>query len=261
MWKPTTIKRFVKPYSTSTRVLRVDTDAGEGFLKALGNPEGPHVLACELVGTILAHWLGLPTLEYAIIRVTEEDELPFAKGGFALPGPAFITKAVDGFSWGGDRKLLGRLIRPSDLARMVVLDTWLRNCDRYRPAPDERVNRDNVFLVRELGPGKRLSLIAIDHTHTFTCGRELTVRLGNIDTIQDPTVYGYFPEFQWLVTRAGITEAVERLAEMDDQIAGDAVSRVPAEWQVEERVRSEWAKLIRLRAKFVASNLAARLSP
>jgi hypothetical protein len=41
----------------------VETDAGEGFLKAMGNPESPHVLACELVGTLLAEWLGLPTLE------------------------------------------------------------------------------------------------------------------------------------------------------------------------------------------------------
>src|SRR5690606_5976901 len=116
------------------------------------------------------------------------------------------------------------------------------------PAPDERVNRDNVFLVREPGLGKRLSLVAIDHTHTFTCGRELTVRLGNIGTIQDPTVYGFFPEFQWLVTRAGVAEALDRLAEMTAEIAGEVVTRVPAEWDVNDRVRSEWIKFIRLRA-------------
>jgi hypothetical protein len=30
---------------------RVDTDLGEGYIKALGNPEGPHILACELIGS------------------------------------------------------------------------------------------------------------------------------------------------------------------------------------------------------------------
>jgi hypothetical protein len=46
MWNPTTIRRFVKSYPTSTNVIRVDTDAGECYLKTMGNPEGPHVLAC-----------------------------------------------------------------------------------------------------------------------------------------------------------------------------------------------------------------------
>jgi hypothetical protein len=61
IWHPQTIKRFVESVPSSTSVVRVETDAGEGFLKAMGNPEGEHVLACELVGTFLAEWLGLPT--------------------------------------------------------------------------------------------------------------------------------------------------------------------------------------------------------
>lgn len=57
----------------STRVVRVETDQGEGFLKALRNPEGPHVLACELVGTLLADGMGIPTLDFSIIEVTDES--------------------------------------------------------------------------------------------------------------------------------------------------------------------------------------------
>src|SRR5215472_12463566 len=92
-WQPRTVLRFVKALPTSTNVVRVDTDAGEGFLKALGNPEGPHVLACELVGTMLAEWLGMPTLQYAVVQLTADDEIPLASGGMAAPGPAYITKA------------------------------------------------------------------------------------------------------------------------------------------------------------------------
>src|SRR5690242_4252699 len=118
-WQPQTILRFIRAFPTSTNVVRVDTDAGEGFLKAMGNPEGPHVLACELVGTLLAEWLGLPTLEYALIRVTPEDEIPLASGGLAAPGPAFITKAENGFSWGGDQETLRRILEPQDISRLV----------------------------------------------------------------------------------------------------------------------------------------------
>ena len=63
----------------------VRTDAGDGYLKAMGNPAGEHALACELVGTQLAAWFGLPVFDFAIIQVTAADELPFAKGGFACP--------------------------------------------------------------------------------------------------------------------------------------------------------------------------------
>src|SRR5580658_10417394 len=94
-WHPRTIRRFIRSIPTSTNVLQVDTDVGEGYLKAMGNPEGPHVLACELVGTILAEWLGIPTLEHALIQVTPDDELPFAKGGAATPGMAFITRSAN----------------------------------------------------------------------------------------------------------------------------------------------------------------------
>lgn len=48
----------------------MDTDEGEGFLKTLGNSEGPNVLACEWIGTLLADWFGLRTLEHSIIWVT-----------------------------------------------------------------------------------------------------------------------------------------------------------------------------------------------
>jgi hypothetical protein len=36
-WQPLAIRRFIQGLGTSTQVLRVETDAGEGFLKALGS--------------------------------------------------------------------------------------------------------------------------------------------------------------------------------------------------------------------------------
>src|SRR4029077_16711675 len=91
--------------------------------KALGNPEGPHVLACEWVGTHLARRLGLPTFDFALLDVTTEDEIPLARGGKAQPGPAFITRKERGGPWGGGKRALRRLDAPRAITRLVVLDT------------------------------------------------------------------------------------------------------------------------------------------
>ncbi len=256
VWAPRTIKRFIESIGTSTNVAHVETDQGEGYLKALGNPEGPHVLACELVGTLLAEWLGLSTLDNAIVRVSEDDEIPFAKGGRALPGPAFITRRELGFSWGGDEATLHKLTNPEDVAKMVVLDTWIRNCDRYRPGPKPRINRDNVFLAWEAGQLRGLALKAIDHTHAFTCGRSLTSRLHAIDDVRDETVFGRFPEFFPFLQPRAIEAAAERLGHMSQHDAAEFVARVPDEWEVAEPIRLAWTNLISDRAQFVATGIA-----
>lgn len=189
-WSPTTVTRFVRSLATSTGVAIVDTDCGEGFLKAIGNPEGPHVLACELAGSLLADWIGLPTLDFAIVAITEDDEIPIGKGGIAGAGPAFITRRVQGFAWGGDIETLRSIANTEDITRLILLDTWIRNCDRHRPVPP-RNNKDNVFFVQPASTHlRRPVLTAIDHTHAFTCSRELT---RSIDTVRDPISYGEFP--------------------------------------------------------------------
>ncbi len=65
------------------------------YLKAIGNPDGPHALVKDLLGTHLAAMLGLPTFDYAVIEVTDLDELPFFRGGNAEPEPAFVTRGAD----------------------------------------------------------------------------------------------------------------------------------------------------------------------
>lgn len=152
-WTPTRVTRFIRSFGTAVATVRVETDFGDGYLKALGNPEGPHALACELVGSMLADWLGLTTFDFSVIRLTDEDEIPFAKGGKAEPGPAFISRAAQGFAWGGEASELKALTNPLEINGLVLLDTWILNYDRH--APDgNRVNRDNVFLIQS--PERRL---------------------------------------------------------------------------------------------------------
>jgi hypothetical protein len=159
VWQPTTIRRYIKGFPSSARTARVDTDAGQGYVKGMGGPEGPHTLASEWVGTQLAAWLGLSTFDFAIVRIDEVDEIWFVdkegnRTGKAEPGPAFITRAESGDTWSGGEKQLRKLVNPQDVARLVVFDTWLLNCDRYSWPPGNamqkpRINRDNVFLSEE----------------------------------------------------------------------------------------------------------------
>lgn len=257
------MRRFIRSVRTSTSVLHVDTDAGEGYMKVLGNPEGPHALACELVGTQLAQWLGLPTLEYAVIVVSPDDELTLAGGGMALPGPAFITRAEPGFPWGGGADALLSIECRRDISGLVVLDTWIRNCDRYRPGPDQRVNYDNVFLAQVRNPGakSRLTLKVVDFTHAFTCGRDLTAALSRIDCIRDTMIYGCFPEFRPLLNRGDVDAFSSRLCLLERRQVHDFIAAVPAEWQVPNPVRDAWAAFIIERAAFVADNIASWLWP
>ena len=86
----------------------------------MGNHEGLHILACELVATQLARWFGLPTFDFAIIDVTDVDEIPFHDGTNAQVGPAFITRSESGDVWSGDEAQLARLFNPHDISRLVI---------------------------------------------------------------------------------------------------------------------------------------------
>ncbi len=264
-WQPTTLRRVVKSLPSSARTVRVETDAGAGYLKALGNPEGPHILACEWVGTQLAEWLGLSTFDFALITVTPEDEVPFAKGGQASPGPAFITRAESGERWSGHVRQLRLLANPEDITRLVVFDTWTMNCDRYLSPPQgvvgwTRVNRDNVFLSEE-APAGQFVLKAIDHTHCFTCGAELTRRLRAIDRIRDGRVFGLFPEFRRFLDRRLVKLVARDLRRIDRDTLVEMTQTIPTEWEVTKEVQDALVDLILSRAVFVADTIEGRLWP
>src|SRR5580704_1943602 len=72
---PKRVTRVLQQLATSTQPLLVETDRGDAFIKLPSNREGPHALACDLVGTRLAEWLQLPTFELALIEVPDL-ELP-----------------------------------------------------------------------------------------------------------------------------------------------------------------------------------------
>jgi hypothetical protein len=94
-WQPSLVKRVIETYETSTRVAKVATDAGNGFLKGMGNPAGSLALASEVVVGELAVWLGLRVPPFAIVG-TGDIQIPMMGRGDMLPGPAFISQEIEG---------------------------------------------------------------------------------------------------------------------------------------------------------------------
>ena len=242
VWQPTEVRRFIRNFDTGAGAVLVLTDAGEGYLKARGNVGGEHCLACEWVATHLARWFKLPTFDFALIELTDLDEIPFFRGGFAQPGPAFITRAESGEPWGGKGTQLSRLINPLDISRLVVFDTWVLNCDRHAPHARRRPNYNNVFLSEE-APDGHLLLKAIDHTHAFTCGRDLTPRVAHLDRIRDPNVYGLFPAFRPRLDQDVFHQALDDLGRLPRRFVEEIVRSIPQEWDVSPGARTALTEL------------------
>jgi hypothetical protein len=259
-WRPTQINRFIRSFGSSVAVARVETDMGDGYLKALGNPEGPHALACDLVGSMLADWLGLSTFDFSLIEVAADDEIPFVKGGKARAGPAFISRAEVGFSWGGAEKELKYIVNPLEINGLIVMDTWTLNYDRYSP-DGSRVNRDNVFLIQQTGRKSGLRIVAMDFTHAFRQGQDINRRIGFIERIQDQRIYGLFPEFRDFLNRDEVRRLAGVLGGFVRATAEEIVRTIPTAWEVDVRGQSAWATLITERAHFLAQHLESILWP
>ena len=261
-WDPVTILRWVGAYGTSTGIAQVVTDAGEGYLKAIGNPAGEHALACEWVGTNLACNLGLPTFDFSIIRINEMDDITLGNGKKAKPGPAFITRAEKGFSWGGDEKALKKVVNKEDITRLVVLDTWIMNRDRHHPDTAKRnPNYDNVFMSFRAAPKGKHILKAIDHTHCLTHGDDLTPAVANIEQIRDQRVYGLFPAFLPFINPDDAESSVADLQAISRETIEEIIDQIPKEWDVSERARNALKELVVKRQGYVGNTILGKLFP
>lgn len=253
-WNPTRLMEVGRTLDTSTGPARVMTAAGPAYLKALGNRQGPHVLATDWVGTHLAKWFGLSTFEIAILWLQEDDVFDLPRGAKAKPGPAFAARAMAGDPWGKSGLQLNLLVNPEDITRLIVFDTWTLNCDRHHhDLTVRKPNYDNVYLSSEgVEPGWR-RLIAMDHGLCFIrSGEDLTPKLAHIEKVQDDHVYGLFPEFREKLREDIIVDCAARLREMDAATVDAMIATVPVEWEVSKEARQAWSELIYRRAGFVA---------
>jgi HipA-like protein len=258
-WQPREFVRFEENFTTSTHPARIVTDAGPAFIKVINNPIGPHALVREFVGTSLAHWLGLETLEFALMQVTKEDEIPLPNGALAVEGTAFVTRAVSGQPWSGDPKELMLLDNLDSISRLVVFDTWTLNADRHPPDTIGRKPKmDNVFFSADGATAGRFRLLAIDHTECFGgTGRDLGGGMATIDRIREEHVYGLFPEFKTHIKATQLTAVASRLAELDQTAVEQIIDRIPADWGVSPSMRASLTALIVDRARYLSDRIVA----
>lgn len=254
-WQPTSVKRVVETFETSTRVAKVATDSGNGFLKGLGNPAGPMSLVSELVSGELATFLGLKIPDFAIVQLAG-IEVPMIGGGILQPGPAFISREIDGFGGNGGPEFANKIANPQDVAKLIVLDTWIRNADRCHPDPDNYPpNYDNLFFTPH---GQKYDLVALDHSQGFV-ESGLEAALSDPYVVEDDQVYGYFPEFAELIDFYSVSAAIARLRQIDITLAQKIVGSVPQQWAISTTAREALVNVICERAVRVASYLPKKL--
>lgn len=257
-WQPTIIRRVIEPLFSSTRVVKVATDAGIGFIKGLGNPQGNESLALELVGSELAVAAGLTVPPFAIIDVSE-IEIPMSNGGTVGFGPAFISKELRGQTSDGSDTFPKRMINRQDMALLVMFDTWVRNFDRCPPEDyyDPSPRRDNLFFTPRR---RKFEMVAFDHTHCFV-EEDLAGGLAGTHFIEDDRVYGVFPEFRPYLTERLLRRAAAAVAQIDADVIEAIVGSVPHAWGPSAHVRERWVEQIFERGKRVEEYVFARLVP
>jgi hypothetical protein len=171
-----------------------------------------------------------------------------------------VARAVGGHQWGGDGRELDLIDNPDVITRLVVFDTWTRNCDRHPPdLATRRPNYGNVFFSEEGANPGRFRLIAMDHTHCFTCGRDLGPGVASIDAVRDERIYGLFPAFIPRMQRAVLQTTLHRLELLDRDTVEAAVGTIPSEWEVNAQAREALVELIVRRARFTIDTVADRL--
>ena len=85
------------------------------------------------------------------MELEEGDEIPLEQNPLAEIGPAFVARAEKGEPLVSPSSL--RYVQNlQDMSRLIVFDTWVRNCDRHRAADENepvQINLDNLFLSEE----------------------------------------------------------------------------------------------------------------
>jgi len=97
----------------------------------------------------------------------------------------------------------------------------------------------------------------MDHTHCFTCGRDLNVKVATVDRVKDDRLYGLFPGFMPKVRQDEVEAGIVRLKELDQTVVDEIVATIPADWEVSEGARNALKELICRRASYVAENMLA----
>jgi hypothetical protein len=267
-WRPTSISLPSEPLRTDTMPVAVETDLGGAYLKPLWTADSGNWLAREMIGLRLAIALGLEAPLCSVYDVSgfetpeDRDENP------SLEGPALLIQRIEWAFWDGTPASLKLVSNKLDIAGLVVLDTWLRNTDRYPPVdaglppPDpNRANLQNVALSRDPARNRRSRLRAVDFNRTLHAERILDPQKLGPDAVTDERIYGLFPAFRAAIRRTQLEHFVAKLDALPSEVIRAIVNEVPDVWWPAPAARDATEAFLMQRREMVRSKIVSLLRP
>ena len=257
------VRAFISIFERSSSLAaHVDTDVGEYVIKVRNNPEGPRILVNEWIGTSLARHLGVLTPDFGVVDVPELIDIPLRAGLRAEAGPAFGSRFERVQPWAGGSSVVA-VANPEIISRLIVLDTWILNVDRYSVGDDNRIqqNRHNILLSTEGAPEGKFSLKAIDHGHCFRGTSWRAHDLRKIAAMRDRRVYGLFPEFRAHLERPVVGAALAAASEIRPGGIRTILRGIPREWGLSHSEAEVVEGFLVDRAKYLLAELTGMLWP
>src|SRR5262249_55680933 len=234
IWNPTKYRQSIRPVvNSSSLVIRIQTDDGEAFLKAIHSELiCPEVLGCEWLGTHLAKRFGLQTFQISRIPIRGGDNVRLKKQSrtiLAKAGPAIVTKSETGKDIWTTKTIKSEILNPDDVNRLIVFDTWMRNCDRYLGTTGGSRRWDNPrnIFISENPDGTNV-LKVIDHGYILTCGHPIDPGLRHKECEQK--IYGLFPQFVPMISCRRVNEISKELSTVQTSMWDDLLSEIPHQW-------------------------------
>ncbi|EHS52046.1 hypothetical protein PDO_4922 [Rhizobium sp. PDO1-076] len=250
----------IQTLETSAQVVKASlVDGSVLFLKGPPPVEGDTMLLREWIGTGIAEKMGLPTLDYGYIRSPDIVAHHLARLSHLRTDVIFASHEATGFAWDRSITQLSVVRNVEDFTTLVVLDTLLRNADRYfirsNGVPHE--NSANVFIrLDQAGNG---TLMAIDHTHVL--GSDAVLQSGAAsDKVSDPAVYGMFPEFRQHIDLDVLSTTLDQVNGWSRDDLVELAMTTPPEWGMSAGRAELIGDFLEARVAYIVNNLNALIA-
>jgi hypothetical protein len=255
-WQPMSIISIVKVLGSSTSPVLVRTDTDDQAILKLPYECGhENALVCEYISSRLAQLLNIPIPDFCCIRTDDYfDEIAqeLCKIGSAQ-SYGFLSRYEKARTPNSNSILkIGNIL---DITKIIFLDTWIRNPDRYDTSP----NWNNLLLVDiEENNRKTTILKVIDHERAFRYySTEINV---SSDAIEDKQIFGLFDEFKNVIDNKTAKEVSEMLRDLNRNEIEQIFMELPPAWQVNNNQANRMIEFILRRASFVSKTLPQKLS-
>ncbi|MGM9989053.1 MAG: HipA family kinase [Bacillaceae bacterium] len=223
------------------------SDNKKYLVKFKNNPQGDRMLMRELVCTTLATHIGLPTVPFEIVNVSDEFLLKndLKKYNFTS-GSQFASLYLDNSMGLWVKIEKEQIVNRSILAGILIFDFWLRNIDR---------DESNI-LLSPIGDSKFFINI-IDHGNCYPNKKELEKILDEPEKFELSNVHKWC--LSMLNDEKELTFFLQKVMGIQESFISDLIDSTPKDWSISNKIKKELYTDI-LEAKQVLADLVKILS-